>query len=127
MEWIGCASHNLALAQKYSFGENDRKKGKKDPIESITRLIDSAKPLVIAVKLGGINTQIESRLKQHCDTRWDTIYDMLQSIVDNFDQLKTIPSIKTNMGHVMQHHLSTPSGTYDGMESANHLNSFLAI
>lgn len=96
-DWIGCASHNIALVQKYAFGENERKKGKKDPIESITKLIDSAKSLVAAVKSGGINTQLESRLKHQIDTRWDTNYDMLQSILDNLDQLRTISCIKDHM------------------------------
>ncbi|KAH9393830.1 hypothetical protein TYRP_021361 [Tyrophagus putrescentiae] len=35
----------------------------------------------------GIEVSLQSSLKQHCDTRWDTRYFMLQSVMDNWTEI----------------------------------------
>lgn len=89
-DWIGCASHNLALVQKYSFGD-ELEDDETDPIPSVRNLLDTSKKLVTYVKQSCINSDLAIRLKQECPTRWDTNYDMLKSIFDDYDQLLKIP------------------------------------
>ena len=86
-DWISCSAHNLNLLQKYAFNMQE-KRNVPDPIPSITALINSAKDLVTKVKQGSYSFDLKCKLKQECPTRWDTIYDMLDSVSTNFDVLE---------------------------------------
>ena len=83
MKWSPCAGHNMNLLQKYAFNQQDNKDNP-DPIPSITKLIDSAKCLVKRVRRGSFNFELISKLKQEIDVRWDSTYDMLESIQKNY-------------------------------------------
>ena len=93
--WVGCTAHNLALAQKYSFAM-DKKSFPLNPNPAIKLLIESTKRLVRTVKAGSINTELETRLKQEVETRWDTYCDMFESVLDNFESLKKYPSLNAD-------------------------------
>lgn len=86
MRWLPCAAHMMNLLQKYSFNLQD-KKDTPDPIPTITRLIDSSKIIVKRVKKGNFSFELNSKLKQEVSARWDTIYDMLESISRNYQVL----------------------------------------
>lgn len=92
--WVGCTAHNLSLLQKYSFGM-DKKSKAYPPIPAIKTLVEATKSMVEKVKKGSINTQLESRLKQQVESRWDTYYDMFESVLENYESLKKFPSIIT--------------------------------
>lgn len=100
--WIPCAAHNLSLVHSYAYGNLIVG----DPIPRITSLIEECKSLVRHVKKSGINKQLGSRLKQEVETRWDSHYDMLQSVLINYDSLKAITSLKSRMDKIYQGLLS---------------------
>ena len=88
--WMSCAAHNLSLAHEYAYGKNCG-------ITGVIRLIDTCKSLVTFVKKSGINRDLKKRLVQEIDTRWDSYYDMLQSVKDAYDELLTYRALRDKM------------------------------
>jgi hypothetical protein len=74
--WIGCASHNLSLAQKHAFDNNEN-------LCIINKLIENCKQLVTL-------NELDLTLKQMIEVRWDSRYDLLYSIKVNYNNLRTI-------------------------------------
>ena len=93
VKWLSCAAHNMNLLQKYSFNQQQNK-DTPDPFPSITKLISASKSLVARVKKGNYNFDLICRLKQEVDTRWDSAYDMLDSISKNHQILVNEPSMR---------------------------------
>jgi hypothetical protein len=81
--WIGCASHNLNLAQKHAFDNNEN-------LFIIKNLIENCKQLVTWAKQSGFQNELEVTLKQMIEVRWDSRYDLLNSIKVNYNNLRTI-------------------------------------
>lgn len=98
-DWIGCSAHDLALAQKWAFNQQ-KPKVIPDPVKSITSLMDTVKSLVTLVKKSGVNATLETKLRQSVETRWDTNYDMLKSVLDNIDELENEPSLRSLMDDI---------------------------
>lgn len=93
-DWIGCSAHNLSLVHKHAYGEPD---GSNTEIEA---LIEASKSLVTYVKQSGRNRELEHRLKQQTESRWDSHYDMLQSILDSFEELLRMPGVTEYMNQI---------------------------
>ena len=89
---IGCSSHNLALAQRWTFNQQNPKEPESE--EGIVKIISAAKYSVTHVKKTGFNAQFVPKLKQECEIRWDTNHDMLESILLNYDALEKIDSLE---------------------------------
>ena len=96
-DWIACASHNLALVHKYAHGYEG---SNKNPVPNIRLVIETAKEIVTMVKKSGINKEFNPRLKQECDTRWDSIFDMLDSVHKNFKKLESMSALKSKMNKI---------------------------
>lgn len=56
----------------------------------LVEIITNAKDLVRYIKKGGLNYRYDLRLKSYCETRWSTVYTMLNSIVLKFDDVYKI-------------------------------------
>lgn len=95
-EWLGCSAHNLQLVLQWSLNQKEPKITP-DPAPVITSLLDTIKSIVSTVKRTGINQKLETRLRQACPTRWDSNYDMCQSVVDNLEQLDNESSLAAMM------------------------------
>lgn len=59
-------------------------------------IITNAKDLVRYIKKGGLNYRCDLRLKSYCDTRWSTVYTMLNSIVLKFDDIYKVLEVRQN-------------------------------
>lgn len=99
IKWISCAGHNICLLQKYSFNDQENK-DIPDPFPQLSKLIISAKALVKRVKKGNYNFDLLCRLKQECETRWDSMFDMLESISKNYSILVSEPSLRSFMDDI---------------------------
>lgn len=53
----------------------------------VAEIITNAKSLVRYIKRAGLNYRCDLRLKSYCETRWSTVYTMLNSIVIQFDNI----------------------------------------
>ena len=98
-DWIGCCAHDMALVQKYAFNQQESVE-EPDPVPSISLLMKSAKDLVTRVKRSTISVALETKLRQSCETRWDTNYDMLKSISDNIMSLDAEKSLESYMSNI---------------------------
>ena len=83
---LNCAAHLLNTVLKTAFNEkklNGKGKG-------VTDLIAKCKSLVEYFKRSGKNSNLPSALVQECATRWNTKFDMLQSVAANFDTITKV-------------------------------------
>lgn len=53
----------------------------------LSEVITNAKDLVRYIKKSGLNYRCDLRLKSYCETRWSTVYTMLNSILIKFDEV----------------------------------------
>jgi hypothetical protein len=86
--WIGCSSHNLNLVQKHAFKNCEK-------INVINDLIENSKQLVTYAKHSGLQNNFDTTLKQMIEVRWDSRYDLLNSIKINYQKFKTL-SLENN-------------------------------
>ena len=77
--WVRCIAHQLSLVQKHAFGTN-KASVNNHPIPSLQLLINVCKELVRTVKTTSINSDLEHRLKQEIEIRWDTYCDVSISL-----------------------------------------------
>ncbi|RWS21706.1 uncharacterized protein B4U80_11788 [Leptotrombidium deliense] len=94
--WMGCSSHNLNLVQKHAF------KDLNGILEPIKLLLHHAKELVTWSKRSKDVAELKTTLKQCIEVRWDSRYNMLQSISDNYLSLKELIRKKPT-GKVAEH------------------------
>lgn len=40
------------------------------------------------MKINGLNNVFETSLKSYVETRWNTVFDMLDSVLKNFDEIR---------------------------------------
>ena len=95
IEWIGCGSHNINLAQKHGFevcGE----------IKTINALLENCKNLVKWAKQSGHQKELDTTLKQMIEVRWDSKYDMISSILQNYDKLETMSGENQRLFELME-------------------------
>lgn len=59
-------------------------------IESAKKIISNASTLVNYLKTSGMNSFLSKTVKSNVPTRWNTVFFMLSSIVDSFDQILQI-------------------------------------
>lgn len=78
-------AHDMALVQLYAFYKPSSK-SKTDPILTLFRLMEGIKELVTFVKKSGT-----TKLRRSVDTRWDSQWDMIDSVLKNIDTLKDEP------------------------------------
>ena len=90
-EWFGCSAHNINLIHKHTY--NDVKIDRK--LKCIEELIENSKDLVKHFKHTELENKLTTTLKQSIDIRWDSTLLMLQSISDNYNDIKTL-SINDN-------------------------------
>ncbi|CAF0804921.1 unnamed protein product [Adineta steineri] len=77
---LRCVCHCLNLVVKHSLEECPK----------INALIKASGELVTHFKRCELNCMLTTTLKQQCDTRWNTVYDMLYSIEKNFKEIESI-------------------------------------
>lgn len=51
------------------------------------KIVANASSLVAYVKRSHIASQLSSKLKAHVETRWNSVHDMMVSIIDNYEDL----------------------------------------
>ena len=76
-----CLGHGLNLVLQYSLGEF---------CPRIDSMVKACGELVTHFKRCELNSLLPTTLKQQCETRWNSVYDMLQSINLNFKQVEEI-------------------------------------
>ncbi len=81
---LDCIAHILNTILRNTFDE------KKNCPPSVTRLLDAVKGLVRFMKKSSFHNQLSKSLIQSCDTRWNSVYHMLQSVLDRFDEVQTL-------------------------------------
>ena len=85
-QWFGCSAHNINLVHKHTFDDCKNY----ETLRSILKLIDCAKGLVKHFKHSGLQNKLPTTLKQSIEIRWDSTLEMLQSIKENYDQIKIL-------------------------------------
>lgn len=65
-------------------------------ITELKDIVKNASDLVRFVKKGHIASQMTSKLKSHVETRWNTVYDMLMSIIENYQELYDLLKAKAD-------------------------------
>lgn len=81
---LDCSAHILNTVLRNTFDP------KKDCPEEITELLTASKGLVRYFKKTGYQTLLKRALQQSCDSRWNSIYAMLQSVHQEFDDIENI-------------------------------------
>lgn len=56
-------------------------------VPDVKKIVANASSLVRFVKQSHIGSQLTSKLKAHVETRWNSVYDMMNSIIDNHQDL----------------------------------------
>lgn len=56
-------------------------------VAGVKNVLNNASALVRYLKLSHVGSQLSSKVKAHVDTRWNTAYDMLMSIIENYNEL----------------------------------------
>jgi Na+/phosphate symporter len=74
---ISCSVHNLNLVSKHSI----------ESVENIQKFIDTIKSIVSKLKKNGIMKKLEIFIPRSYDTRFNSIYSMLNSCEKNFEKL----------------------------------------
>jgi hypothetical protein len=74
---ISCSGHNLNLVSKHSI----------ESVQNIKKFIDTIKSIISKLKKNGIMKKLEIFIPQSCDTRFNSIYSMLNSFEKNFEKL----------------------------------------
>jgi DNA-directed RNA polymerase subunit M/transcription elongation factor TFIIS len=98
LQWIGCASHNLNLVQKHAFKEIENF----HELRPIVNLLENSKELVKYFKHSGLQNRLKTTLKQMIEVRWDSRVQMLESIKDNYSEIKLISLEKEKVEILMQ-------------------------
>jgi len=90
---LACAAHDLNLVVSH---------GVHDAEEPVKQALHAAKELVRHFKQSGLNcdSRLFTRLVQQCDTRWNTAYLMLSSIVENWKPVKEILDDRDELEYV---------------------------
>lgn len=61
--------------------------GKMLQLEEVKKIIDAASELTSYVKNAGLCTHLEKTLKTYCKTRWNSVYIMFDSIIQNYGRI----------------------------------------
>lgn len=63
-------------------------------------IVDDVKSLVKYFKVTGLSSALETALKSYIKTRWNTIYFMMDSVVENWDDIVSILTMKNEMNRM---------------------------
>ena len=80
-ERLDCIAHVLNTVLRHTFDE------KKDCPLSVTKMISACKSLVRYVKKSSFQKLLSKGVSQSCDTRWNSIYTMLDSVKTAYDDI----------------------------------------
>lgn len=64
--------------------------GKMLALEDVKKIITAASDLASYVKNAGLCTQLDSTLKTYCKTRWNSVYQMFDSIIKNYAKILNV-------------------------------------
>lgn len=64
------------------------------------KIIKDASNLVKYMKSTGLNLKLEKSLKSYCDTRWNTVHDMLESIYNSYSIIVELLSEKERLSRL---------------------------
>ncbi|RWR99319.1 uncharacterized protein B4U80_14833, partial [Leptotrombidium deliense] len=81
---VGCSAHNLNLLDG-------------TVIEDIGNQIKICKDLVTYFKRSGLQSQLTNTLKQSIEVRWDSTFEMIESITKSYSQLQDISTRKNEV------------------------------
>lgn len=59
-------------------------------IPSVSKIVKDVSALVTFVRISGLGVKCEPQLKKYVETRWNTVYDMLQSVLLNYSRIGKI-------------------------------------
>lgn len=65
--------------------------------DAVPGIVDNVKSLVKYFKVTGLSSALENSLKSYIKTRWNTIYYMMKSLIDNWDDVVSILTMKNEM------------------------------
>ena len=100
LNWLGCASHNLNLVQKHAFDGILETKY----LKQVFDLLVHSKDLVKLSKQSGFQHYFkEKTLKQMVEVLWDSRVDMLESIHENFTELRRMALDKEKIEYHMMY------------------------
>ena len=92
-ERIDCINHVLNRVIQHALEVKHAPK-------ALTTLITAVKELVRFVKKSSLQDLLKKTLKQSCATRWNSIYYMLMSVLEAYDDLRTLLALhKSNELH----------------------------
>lgn len=63
------------------------------PILELNYLITNCKKLVKYLKTSGLGKKLDTSVKQECDSRWNTLVTMMESIDKEWDEVSTVMKI----------------------------------
>jgi hypothetical protein len=87
-----CVAHDLSLAVKYAV--------KNVAATNVGITIEACKTLVRFFKQSGLNHHLSKTLKQEVSTRFNSIYMMLQSVDDVFDEVTAILTQNESLAYI---------------------------
>ena len=91
---LACACHCLATALRHAMPEGPGDKGESEEMQLLKSNISSAKALVQYFKRSGLNAMLQKTLIQENDTRWNTLLMMLESVVNNEEDIRQFLRVK---------------------------------
>ena len=97
ISWFPCSAHNLNLCLSHAFDFKPEDIANESPLHDINQLIDSCKNIVTYSKQAGLNSSLETSLKQSVETRWDSTLTLLESIDASFDKLLELAEEKPGL------------------------------
>ncbi|RWS18242.1 hypothetical protein B4U80_15044, partial [Leptotrombidium deliense] len=100
--WLGCASHNLNLVQKHAFdGTSDDRPS--TTLAPVRLLLQHCKELVTWARRSNFQRDLPKSLLQCIEVRWDSRFDMLSSVDDNYDALLAATPANPKVAAHLQH------------------------
>ena len=80
---FGFFAHVVSTALKHTFNEQHLK----EKLPEVYDTIQGAKALVTYMKYSGLVRKLSKTLLQHVDTRWNSHYNMLLSVFEQFEDI----------------------------------------
>ena len=85
---LPCACHCISTALKHALPGGPGDKGDTEELQALVTSVDAVKALVRYVKKSGLNATLSKTLLQENDTRWNSMLMMLESVIEQEDEVK---------------------------------------